>query len=74
MIGELLKSFQEHARCAYPGPQRQADTAYRELEKLLTRDEMRKLGTAWIHCLEDSCSPAELDRVCREIREQRGIS
>lgn len=73
-LGELLKSFQDHARCAHPGPQRQANAVWRELKNLLTAEEMGKLGTAWGHCHEDSCSPAELDRVCCEIREQRGIS
>jgi len=73
-LAEALKSFQDHAGVNYPQCQQQASRAWRELRHHLTRSELSSLSTAWSHATTPAnASRVELDDVCAEIREARGL-
>jgi hypothetical protein len=73
-LAEALKSFQDHAAVNFPQTQRQASRAWEVLRRHLTRSELSSLGTAWSHATTPAnASRAELDEVCAEIREARGL-
>lgn len=65
---EVLRSYQDHAPVDLPGPQRQAQAAWRLLKPLLLSDEIRHLGTALSHALDVGEGRREFDRVMDEIR------
>lgn len=73
-LAEALKSFQDHAGVNFPQTQRQAGRAWAVLRQHLTRSKLSSLGTAWSHAtMPANASRAELDEVCLEIREARGL-
>jgi hypothetical protein len=62
---ELLRLFQSKARCRHT--QRRAHQIWKLLLPYLTYAQKRDLGLGWVHVLDDSCDPAELDLICTHI-------
>lgn len=73
-LAEALRSFQDHAGVNFPQTQRQASRAWGVLTQHLTRSELSSLSTAWSHATTPAnADRRELDEVCMEIREVRGL-
>lgn len=72
-LQQAFESFWDHAPVAHPGPQRQADQAWRVLREALTKDQRSTILSAKGHCHEDSCSRREFDTEMEKLGKQLGF-
>lgn len=65
---EALKEYQDHAAVNYPGPQLNADRAWRILKPHLLAQEELELSVARGHATFVGLGRSELDWVCKKVR------